>query len=143
MSIFDGYRREESARLEPGDYRVAITEVEETVSRSGNPMLVVTVRPSGSNIRIKHYIVKNDYFNRNLTALKDGFDIADEDNEILGWVGAAGAAKLVEDDRGYMKVRWFIHRDKQGTLPPWEGEQPSRQQVQDFEELADDGDLPF
>ena len=36
MSIFDGYRREESARLEPGDYRVAITEGEETVSRSGN-----------------------------------------------------------------------------------------------------------
>ena len=143
MSIFYGYRREESARLEPGDYRVAITEVEETVSRSGNPMLVVTVRPSGSTIRIKHYIVKNEYFNRNLTALKDSFGIDDEDNQILGWVGATGAAKLVEDDRGYMKVRWFIHRDKQGTLPPWEGEQPSRQQVQDFEELADDGDLPF
>lgn len=143
MSIFYGYRREESARLEPGDYRVAITEVEETVSRSGNPMLVVTVRPSGSTIRIKHYIVKNEYFNRNLTALKDSFGIDDEDNEILGWVGAAGAAKLVEDDRGYMKVRWFIHRDKQGALPPWEGEQPSRQQVQDFEELASDDDLPF
>lgn len=143
MSIFDGYRREESTRLEPGDYRVAITGVEETVSKIGNPMLVVTVRPSGSDIRIKHYIVKNDYFNRNLTSLKDSFGIADEDNEILGWIGAAGAARLAEDDRGYLKVRWFIHRDKQGTLPPWEGEQPSRQQVQDFEELADDDDLPF
>ena len=143
MSIFDGYRREESARLEPGDYRVAITEVEETVSKSGNPMLVVTVRPSGSDIRIKHYIVKNDYFNRNLTSLKDSFGIADEDNEILGWIGAAGAARLAEDDRGYLKARWFIHQNKQGTLPPWEGEQPNRQQVQDFEELADDDDLPF
>ena len=47
MSFFDGYRREERARLAPGDYRVAITGVEETTSRSGNPMLVVTVQPNG------------------------------------------------------------------------------------------------
>src|SRR5699024_1947175 len=63
MSFFDGYRREERARLTPGDYRVAITEVEETTSCSGNPMLVVTVQPNGSEIHIKHYLVKNEYFN--------------------------------------------------------------------------------
>ena len=73
MSFFDGYRREERARLTPGDYRVAITEVEETTSRNGNPMLVVTVQPNGSEIHIKHYLVKNEYFNRNLTELLDSF----------------------------------------------------------------------
>ena len=69
MSFFDGYKREERSRLTPGDYRVAITDVEETTSRNGNPMLVVTVQPNGSEIHIKHYLVKNEYFNRNLTDL--------------------------------------------------------------------------
>ena len=59
MSFFDGYKREERSRLTPGDYRVAITDVEETTSRNGNPMLVVTVQPNGSEIHIKHYLVKS------------------------------------------------------------------------------------
>ena len=33
MGIFDDFVREEAPRLEPGDYRVEITEVEETVDR--------------------------------------------------------------------------------------------------------------
>ena len=76
MSIFDGYRREERKRTEPGDYRVSIVGVEEKESQAGNPMLVVAIQPNGSDIRINHYIVKNEYFNRNLTDLFDSFGIA-------------------------------------------------------------------
>ena len=55
MGIFDDFVREEVPRLEPGDYRVEITDVEETVSKSsGNPMLVITVKPNNVKIRIKH-----------------------------------------------------------------------------------------
>ena len=146
MSFFDGYRREERARLTPGDYRVAITEVEETTSRSGNPMLVVTVQPNGSKIHIKHYLVKNEYFNRNLTELLDSFGLG-ENFDTLTWVGAVGAARLIEDDNGYLKVRYFLSPERAEKLPPWDGKQPERQEVTSLEDgidgVLDDDDLPF
>ena len=145
MGIFDDFVREEAPRLEPGDYRVEITDVEETTSKSsGAPMLKITMKPNGSNIRVYHYIVKNEYFNRNMTNFYDSFDIESGDQNILGWVGATGAAKLEEDDGGYLKVRWLIHKDKQDKLPPWKGPKPERQEVVFLDENGepDDG-LPF
>lgn len=145
MSFFDGYRREERARLAPGDYRVAITGVEETTSRSGNPMLVVTVQPNGSEIHIQHYLVRNEYFNRNLTELLDSFGLG-ENFDTLTWVGAVGAAKLAEDENGYLKVRFFLSPERAEKLPPWQGKEPERQEVSslgDRFEALDDDDLPF
>lgn len=146
MSFFDGYRREERARLTPGNYRVAITDVEETTSRNGNPMLVVTVQPNGSKIHIKHYLVKNEYFNRNLTELLDSFGLG-ENFDTLTWVGAVGAARLIEDDSGYLKVRYFLSPEWAEKLPPWDGKQPERQEVSSLEDdidgVPDDDDLPF
>lgn len=145
MSFFDGYKREERSRLTPGDYRVAITDVEETTSRNGNPMLVVTVQPNGSEIRIKHYLVKNEYFNRNLTDLLDSFGLG-ENFDTLTWVGAVGAARLVEDENGYLKVRYFLTPERAEKLPPWQGREPERQEVSslgDGFEVLDEDDLPF
>lgn len=145
MSFFDGYKREERSRLVPGDYRVAITDVEETTSRNGNPMLVVTVQPNGSEIHIKHYLVKNEYFNRNLTDLLDSFGLG-ENFDTLTWVGAVGAAKLVEDENGYLKVRYFLSPERAEKLPPWQGKEPERQEVSslgDGFEMLDEDDLPF
>ena len=145
MSFFDGYRREERSRIAPGDYRVAITEVEETTSRNGNPMLVVTVQPNGSEIHIKHYLVKNEYFNRNLSELLDSFGLG-ENFDTLTWVGAVGAARLIEDENGYLKVRYFLSPERAEKLPPWQGKEPERQEVSslgDGFEMLDDDDLPF
>ena len=145
MSFFDGYRREERSRIAPGDYRVAITEVEETTSRNGNPMLVVTVQPNGSEIHIKHYLVKNEYFNRNLSELLDSFGLG-ENFDALTWVGAVGAARLIEDENGYLKVRYFLSPERAEKLPPWQGKEPERQEVSslgDGFEMLDDDDLPF
>ena len=61
MSFFDGYRREERSRLVPGDYRVAITEAEETTSRNGNPKLAVPVQPNSSRIHLTPYLSNNEY----------------------------------------------------------------------------------
>ena len=88
MSNWD-YSREESTRLTPGDYRVQVVDVQETTSKtSGNPMLVITVQPNGSNIKIPNYIVRNEYFNRNMTQFFDAFpQIQEGDFNFLGWVG--------------------------------------------------------
>ena len=116
MGNWDDYRREERDRLAPGNYRVEIVSVEETESKAGNPMLVIGVRPNGSKITIKHYIVKNEYFNRNMTDFFDSFNIDDGDFTLPTWVGAVGAAKLKEDDRGYLKVQYFISEDRAEKL---------------------------
>ena len=141
---WDDYKREERARLSPGNYRVEIVSVEETESKAGNPMLVIGVRPNGSNITIRHYIVKNEWFNRNMTDFFDSFNIDDGDFTLPTWIGAVGAARLKEDEKGYLKVQYFISEDKAEKLPPWEGEMPQRQVLTSLAELEeDDGDLPW
>lgn len=141
---WDDYKREERARLSPGNYRVEIVSVEETESKAGNPMLVIGVRPNGSNITIRHYIVKNEYFNRNMTDLFDSFNIDDGDFTLPTWIGAVGAARLKEDEKGYLKVQYFISEDRAEKLPPWEGEMPQRQVLTSLTEMEeDDGDLPW
>ena len=143
MSNWDSYRREERPRLTSGDYRVEIVSVDEKESKAGNPMLVIGVRPNGSNITINHYIVKNDWFNRNMTEFFDSFNIDDGDFTLPTWIGSVGAARLKEDDKGYLKVQYFINEDRAEKLPPWEGEMPERQELTTLEPLEDDGDLPF
>jgi hypothetical protein len=146
MSNWNDYQREEAPRIEAGDYRVEIVEAEESISKSsGNPMIVVTVKPNGGNIKIKHFIVKNNYFNRNMTEFFDSFNIEEGDFNFLTWVGAVGAAKLKEDEQGYLKVAYFIKKEKAQSLPEWIGDKPERQTVEQglgYDEVIDD-DLPW
>lgn len=147
MSNWD-YTREESNRLSPGDYRVEIVDVQEAISKtSNNPMLVITVRPNGSNIKIQTYLVKNEHFNRNATQFFDAFpQIQEGDFNILGWVGCVGAARLKEDENGYLKVAWFLDARRAEKLPPWQGDMPERQTVTELGDgmtEIDDPDLPF
>lgn len=143
MSNWDSYRREERPRLSPGDYRVEIVSVEEKESKAGNPMLVIGIRPNGSNITINHYIVKNEWFNRNMTDFFDSFNIDDGDFTLPTWVGAVGAARLKEDDRGYLKVQYFLDQRRAEKLPPWDGPMPERQELTKLDDVEDDGDLPW
>lgn len=141
------YVREESNRLSAGDYRVEIVDVQETVSKSsGLPMIVVTVRPNGSNIKIQNYMPKNEYFNRNMTQFFDAFpQIEEGDFNLLGWIGCVGAARLKEDENGYLKVAWFINAKRAEKLPPWQGELPERQTVTTLDGFTsvEEEELPF
>ena len=144
MGLFSDYKRKERARLEPGDYRLVVTNAEESVSKSsGNPMLVIEVQPNGFNINIKHYISKNQYFDENVTDFLDSFGIEEGDFEMLGWIGAMGAGKLVEDG-DYMKVRYFLSPKKAEGLPAWQGEKPERNTITTFsDDAGDEEELPF
>ena len=144
MSNWSDYKPEGSTQIEAGNHRVVVTAVEETTSKtSGNPMLVITVQPNGSKINIKNYIVKNEYFNRNITQFFDSFGIERGDFNLESWVGAVGAAKLAEDENGYLKVKWFLSPKQAADLPEWKGEQPKRQTVGGFTLVAPTDDLPF
>lgn len=138
------YKREESTRIEAGDHRVEIVEVQEAISSKGNAMIVVTVKPNGSNITIKHYIVKNEYFDRNMTQFFDAFpQIKEGDFNFLSWVGCVGAARLKNDEQGFLKIAWFLSARQAEKLPAWQGAAPTRQTVTSFEEVDPDGELPF
>ena len=140
------YKREEnkSSKKVQGQLRCVITSAEEVKSKTGKDMIVVSVKPSGAEFSVKHYIVKNEYFNRNMTVFFDSFPaINDGDFEFLHWVGCEGAANFVEDENGYTKIRWFIEASRAKDLPPFEGTKPEKIEVNnDFSDINED-DLPF
>lgn len=143
MHDWSDYKREERSRLEAGDYRVEIVSVEESTSKAGNPMLVIGIRPNGSNITIKYYVVKNEYYDLNMTEFFDSFNIDDGDFTLPTWVGAVGAAHLKNDEKGYLKVGWFIKGKKADALPAWVGKMPERQELTKLEDIEDEGELPW
>ena len=145
MSSWNDYKREEPEKIE-GKYRCVITDVEETVSKkSGLPMIIVTVRPSGQKFTIRWYLVKNDKFNKNATNFFDAVDgVEDGDFEFIKWIGCEIGAMLGEDDQGYTQVRYWLNHKKLDDLPPFEGEKPPKQDVTSFTDESDsDDDLPF
>ncbi len=148
MGNWDDYQREEreSSAKVTGKLRCVIVAAEESVSKSsGKPMIIVTVRPSGTNFKVKSYIVKNENFNRNMTSFFDAFpEIREGDFNFLSWVGAEGAANFGEDENGYLKVKWFMTPTQAASLPPFEGEKPEKQTITTLDDPEDDDeDLPF
>lgn len=151
MSNWDTYKREEQERESAviGKNRVVIVEANEAVTgpnskNPGTPMIVIKVRPSGRRFTVTHRIVKNDWFNRNMTQFFDAFpEIDDGDFNFLSWVGAEGAAFFKEDSNGYTQIGYFIPPSRAKDLPPFEGEKPERQQITKLDDSEDDGDLPF
>lgn len=126
-----------------GKQRCVIVSAEEKMSKAGKPMIEVGVRPSGCAFTVKSYLVSGEYFNRNATQLFDSFpEIKDGDFTLLNWIGAEGAAMFDLDDRGYLKVKYFLDPVKAASLPPFEGDKPERQTVTSLDDYDDD-DLPF
>lgn len=143
------YKREEGDNNSnlTGKRRCVIIGAEESVSRSGNDMIVITVRPSGCKFSVKTYLVQGENFNRDATRLFDCFPEIGEGNfELLTWVGCEGAALFGEDENGYLKVKRWVYPKQAESLPPFEGEKPERQTItslDDPENEEDDGELPF
>lgn len=152
MGNWDSYKREENERESAltGKHRVVITDVSEAVTGAnskvpGTPMIVVKLRPSGRRFTVTHRIVKNDYFNRNMTQFFDAFpEINDGDFNFLSWIGCEGAAMFKEDSNGYTQVSYFLDPVRAADLPAFEGEKPEKQTITSLEdESEEDGDLPF
>jgi hypothetical protein len=147
MGYWDDYKREEREETVKitGKARCVITDVEESTSKkTGNPMIVITVRPSGTRATVKTWLVKNEYFNRNATQFFDAFpEIRDGDFNFLAWVGCEGAAMFDLDEQGYMKVKYFIDAVKAADLPPFEGDKPQKQTITSLDDSDDSDELPF
>ena len=148
MGAWDDYKREEREEQAKvtGKLRCVIVDVEETESKSsGLPMIVISVRPSGTVFKVKSYLVHNDKFNRNATQFFDAFpEIPDGCFEFLRWIGCEGAAMFDLDEKNYLRVRYWIDAVKAANLPPYEGDRPEKQEVTSLsDDEADDDDMPF
>lgn len=151
MSNWDGFQREENERESAitGKYRVVVTDVDEAVTgpnskNPGTPMIVIKLRPSGRRFTVTHRVVKNDYFNRNMTQFFDAFpEITFGDFNFLSWVGAEGAAMFKEGTNGYTELSYFLSPERAADLPPFEGEKPERQTITSLDDAEDDDELPF
>ena len=140
------YKRDDSApSAKTGVRRCVIMDVEEATSKtSGKPMIVVTVKPSGSNAKVKVYFVKNEYFDRNMTQFYESFTSIPEGSfNFVEWIGAEGIANFGLSDRGYLEVKWWVSPERCGELPPFEGEKPTQQTVEHFTPVGDTDDMPF
>ena len=144
MADYSDFQRENETRIE-GRQRCVVVNAEEGKSKAGNDMIIISIRPSGCKFTVKDYIVKNDSFNRRMTAFFDAFpEITFGDFNLITWVGAEGAVNLAEDESGYLKVKGYVDPVKAANLPPFEGEKPPRQTLTSLEdESEDEGDLPF
>ena len=143
------YQREESTfeEIPVVEHRVRIADAEKAISKSGNDMLVLTLDVSGYRSRLWHYVVfmpdHPEMTNRKLTSIFDSFGIADGDFNLANWKGKVGACMTKQDEFG-TKVRYFLSRKKQESLPPWKepsakGEAPKGQVLQE----VNGDDLPF
>lgn len=142
------YEREErqSSSQFVGKRRCVIEDVEEATSKTGKNMIVLTVKPSGAEFKVKYYIVEGEYFNRTMTQFYDAFpEIEDGNFQFPTWIGAEGAGDFALDDRGYLTLRWFISAERAESLPPFEGTKPERQSVTVITEEPDgsDDEMPW
>ena len=152
MGNWDSYIREEQERESAviGKHRVVITEAGEAVTgpnskKPGKPMIIIKLRPSGRRYTVTHRIVKNEYFNRNMTQFFDSFpEIMDGDFNFISWVGAEGAAMFKEDGNGYAAVSYFLSPERAADLPAFEGDKPEKQTITSLsDDSGDESDLPF
>jgi hypothetical protein len=143
MSGWD-YAREEKSNTGAGDHRFEVVSAEEKNSKTGKRMIVIGLKPNGAAFTVNDYIVKNEYFNRNMTSFFDATNIEEGNFNLLTWVGAMGAARFKEDENGFLKRAYYLDPKRAEKLPAWVGPVPERQTVTSISGMEEvDDELPF
>ncbi len=114
--------------IEPGKYRVRIEKAEEGTSKSSNkPMIKLTLKVSGQVGSVWHYITldadNKERTNKNLGDIFESFGLNFGDMNLQHWIGKVGGAMLKQEpfnDTMQTKVSYFIKRDQQAGLAPWQ-----------------------
>ena len=127
----DDYKPDRFELVPPGDYRVRIEDTEEQTSKSGYPMIKMTLKVSGYEGDVWHWMVfMNDtpkhvqITNDNLGRIFDSFGIPQGDLNLADWKGKVEAAHIKNepDNKNNMRavIGYFIQREKQDGLPMWQ-----------------------
>lgn len=131
-----------------GDYRVRIEDVQEGEGKY--PYYKVTLMVNGDNRKLWYYLSfmdgdKSRITNSNLASIWDCFDIPVGELNPQKWLGKAGAVRVKHDNYNgepQAKVSYFIKRELQDKLPPWESTGDIWTD-DDFTLLDEDNGIPF
>ncbi|MDR0402139.1 MAG: DUF669 domain-containing protein [Treponema sp.] len=125
MGVFDGYHEEEygGPQIEAGEYRLKIIKAEEKTFKSGNEGINIELESREGN-RFFYNIIKNEYFNLNLTRFYDCFGIRRGNTTPAQWTNHYG---LVYIDKGkpnyegktFMEIRRLIVKKDDKPDPPF------------------------
>lgn len=148
----DDYQEQSFAPIPVGDHRVRIRDAEEKTSKNGNDMIVLTLDVSGYSSTLWYYLVflpdNPQMVNQRLGAIFNSFGITPGDLNVEHWKGKVGAASVkheVYNGEAQAKIRYFLTKEKQESLPAW-SEPAGKASVTgggNFTPAVDEGDLPF
>ena len=141
------YNAEGYQLVPPGQYRVRIEDAEETESKTGKPMVKLTLKVSGYNGHIWNYVVLDSTSpeavartDDRLGRIYDSFRIPIGSMNLEDWKGKVGAAEIKNepDNKGTQRavVSWFIRRNEQEILPAWQ-EHPAAKINPDMVDVED------
>lgn len=146
------YQEQSFAPIPVGDHRVRIRDAEECVSKNGNDMIKVTFDVSGHSSTLWFYLVflpdNPQMVNQKLGQIFSSFGITPGDLNLENWKGKVGAASIkheVFNGETQAKIRYFLSKEKQASLPAWQ-EPAGKASVTgggDFAPVVGDDDLPF
>ena len=118
--------------IPPGKYRVRIENAEETKTKNTNKtMIKMTLKVSGYDSNVWYYMVfdnstpeKTQRTDSYLGRIYNSFGIAQGNLNVQDWTGKVGAAEIANelDNKQVMRavIRWFLRRNEQDNLPPWQ-----------------------
>ena len=141
--------------IPPGKYRVRIENAEEAMSSTGKQMVKLTLKVSGYNSTVWHYVVFDmttpegiTRTNNRLGWIYDSFNIQPGNLDVNTWKGKAGAAEIINepDNKGKQRavVQNFILRKEQAELPAWQDATAyTPPQVNSDMVNFEDGGIPF
>lgn len=147
------YKENDFGIIPVGDHRVRIAKAEETKSKNGNDMVVLTLDVSGHSGSLWYYLVfmpdNPRMTNQKLGQIFDSFGITPNDLNVNNWVGKVGGARVKHEmynGENSPKVSYFLSRSKVDKLPAWQ-DSPGKASVTGggagFVEIPSDDSLPF
>lgn len=134
-----------------GDHRIRIANAEETKSKNGNDMVVLTLDVSGHSSSLWYYLVfmpsNPQMTNQKLGQIFDSFGITPGDMNIQNWIGKSGGARVAHEPYNgeqTAKIKYFLSRAKVEKLPAWQdGAGRASATSGGFTEIPSDDSLPF
>lgn len=142
--------------LPVGDYRVRIEDVEEGEGKF--PYYKMTLKVSGDNRKLWYYLNFMTGISQKGTDLKkitdtnlhniwDSFEIPTGELNPDKWIGKVGAVRVKHEmynNEPQARVSYFIKRNNQSRLAPWqEDATPPLTIDDDFSLMDEDDEIPF